>query len=166
MAALLALAASVPLLRSWQLPGSTALPDARPEAEPARLSQREPLVIMTRAGERAFMVELALTPEQQATGLMFRTELADNAGMLFVHDEPHELSMWMKNTYIPLDMLFISRDGAVSRIATMTTPLSEEVIASGGDVVAVLELAGGAAARLNIAPGDKVLSRALGTAAN
>ena len=116
----------------------------------------EPLTIATRSGLQTFAVEMARTPEQQATGLMFRTKLADGAGMLFVHGAPRELRMWMKNTFIPLDMLFIRADGVVHRIEANTQPMSEAEIASGGPVAAVLEIAGGAAARRGIAAGDQV----------
>lgn len=116
----------------------------------------ETLEVATAAGPKAFKVEVARTPEQQAKGLMFRTALDDDHGMLFPHPEPRELTMWMRNTYIPLDMLFIRADGTIHRIEERTEPLSEKVIGSQGDVSAVLELAGGASARLGIKPGDKV----------
>jgi uncharacterized protein len=87
---------------------------------------------------------------------MYRTSLARNTGMLFPYPEARELSMWMKNTYIPLDMIFIRADGTIHRIEAMTEPLSERVIASRGAVTAVLEIAGGAAARLGLKAGDKV----------
>lgn len=101
-------------------------------------------------------VEVAKDPQEKALGLMFRTELADNQGMLFPYDEPRELSMWMHNTYIPLDMLFIRPDGVIHRIEAQAEPLSDRVINSGGPVSAVLELAGGAAKRLGIKEGDRV----------
>ena len=103
-----------------------------------------------------FRVELAETPAQQARGLMFRDRLAADAGMLFVYDTPRHVSMWMKNTLVPLDMLFLAADGAIVRIARWATPLSRETIPSGAPVTAVLELAGGAADRLGLAPGDRV----------
>ncbi len=114
------------------------------------------LTIDTKAGPKTFKIEVARTNEQQATGLMFRTKLTDDAGMLFPHEEPREVTMWMRNTYIPLDMVFIRADGVIHRIEANTEPMSEEIIASNGPVVSVLELAGGAAARLGIAPGDRV----------
>ncbi|MCZ7595209.1 DUF192 domain-containing protein [Hyphomicrobium sp.] len=101
-------------------------------------------------------IEIAQAPEEKSLGLMFRTELADNEGMLFPYGEPRELSMWMHNTYIPLDMLFIRPDGVIHRIETRAEPLSDRVISSGGEVSAVLELPGGAAARLGIKAGDRV----------
>lgn len=116
----------------------------------------EPLEIETKGGLRRFAVEVARTQQQQMTGLMYRTKLADTAGMLFPHPAPAELTMWMRNTYIPLDMLFIGQDGRVVRIEEMTEPMSERVISSEVPATAVLELAGGAAKRLGIATGDLV----------
>ncbi len=116
----------------------------------------ETLDLVTATGVHGIEIEVADTPEKQALGLMFRTALADNAGMLFTHGAPSELTMWMRNTYIPLDMVFIRADGTVHRIEARTEPLSERIITSGGPVIAVLELAGGAAERLGLKPGDKV----------
>jgi uncharacterized protein len=119
--------------------------------------QRETLTLVTAGGERKIEIEVARTPDEQAKGLMFRTELADNKGMLFPYGSPRELTMWMKNTYIPLDMVFIRADGIVHRIEVRTEPLSETVISSGIPASAVLELAGGAAERLGLKPGDRVI---------
>lgn len=117
--------------------------------------------VVTTSGERhVFAVELALTGAQMARGLMFREELAPDAGMLFVFPQ-RVASFWMKNTLIPLDMLFIDRDGRVVRIAERTTPLSEQGVSSRRPVVAVLELAGGTAERLGIEVGSQVESAAL-----
>jgi hypothetical protein len=101
-------------------------------------------------------IEIASDPKEKALGLMFRTELPDAKGMLFPYEEPRELSMWMHNTYIPLDMLFIRPDGVIHRIERRAEPLSDRVINSEGEVSAVLELAGGAADRLGIKAGDRV----------
>jgi uncharacterized membrane protein (UPF0127 family) len=113
------------------------------------------------SGDRVhrFDVWVADTPERQAQGLMFVRDLAPDAGMLFVHDAPREVSMWMKNTYIPLDMLFIDRNGRVVRIAHETTPHSLESITSGAPVTQVLELRGGEAARRGIAVGDRARTK-------
>lgn len=121
-----------------------------------------PLAIETAAGERRFTVELALGDRQQAQGLMYRRRLAPDAGMLFVYRRPQPVAMWMKNTLIPLDMVFIAADGRIVRIAQRTVPLSLETISSGAPVRAVLELNAGTAARLGIKPGDRVRSAALG----
>ena len=119
----------------------------------------ETLVLVTSGGDREIALEVAETPEDMALGLMFRTELADGRGMLFPSPAPREASMWMRNTYISLDMVFIRADGVVHRIEAMTEPLSETIIASRGEVLAVLELAGGAAGRLGLKPGDRVRHR-------
>ncbi len=116
----------------------------------------EPLEIATQKGVVVLEVEVARTPETRSSGLMFRTSLPDRQGMLFDFEEDQPVFMWMKNTYIPLDMLFIRSDGTIARIAEMTTPLSTQTISSGEPVRAVLEIAGGAAAQLGIAPGDHV----------
>lgn len=115
------------------------------------------LEIRTSGGRHRFSVELALTPEQQALGLMHRSELAADAGMLFVHPRERLVHMWMKNTLLPLDMLFLAGDGTIVRVAAETEPLSTRTISSGEPVKGVLELAGGTARRLGIAPGDRVL---------
>lgn len=115
------------------------------------------LTLVTAKGEVKIDIEVAETIDQKSLGLMFRTSLADDKGMLFPYERPQELTMWMRNTYIPLDMVFIRADGRVHRIASRTEPLSERVIASEGDVTAVLELAGGNAERLGLKVGDRVL---------
>ena len=119
--------------------------------------RHEMLTLSTASGEKLVDIEIASTMEEQMRGLMFRTALADTAGMLFPYTPPRELTMWMKNTYIPLDMVFIRADGIVHRIEVSTEPLSETVISSGGPMAAVLELAGGAAERLGLKPGDRVV---------
>lgn len=105
-------------------------------------------------------MELALTPEQRAQGLMFREELAPDAGMLFLFDRESPRAFWMKNTYLPLDLLFLDSGGTIVSIARDTTPLSETPIPSQVPAAAVLELNAGTAARLDIAPGDTVIYRA------
>ena len=114
--------------------------------------ERDRLIIETSANERyPFEVEMALTPGQQAQGLMYRRDLAGDAGMLFVYARDKPIRMWMKNTLIPLDMLFLARDGRVVRVVERAVPRSLRTISSGGDVAAVLELNGGTASRLGIA---------------
>jgi uncharacterized membrane protein (UPF0127 family) len=103
-----------------------------------------------------FRAYLAETPEQQARGLMFVPALPADEGMLFAYDRPQHVSMWMKNTLIPLDMLFIRSDGTIANIAQRTVPGSLAAISSKGKVRAVLELNGGTAARLGIRPGERV----------
>lgn len=116
------------------------------------------LTIVTRAGVRhPFQLEIANTPESRSRGLMFRRELAPDRGMLFEFGAREtEISMWMKNTYIPLDMIFIRANGVIGHIAENTTPLSEATISSNGPVKGVLEVIGGTAKRLGIAAGDRV----------
>jgi uncharacterized protein len=108
-----------------------------------------------------FDVWLADTPRRQAQGLMFVRSLAPARGMLFVHREPRVLTMWMKNTYIPLDMLFIDEKARIVTVVENTTPHSEAVISSGKPAVAVLELAGGEAKRLGLRAGQRVSHPAL-----
>ena len=119
--------------------------------------RRETLKLLTAQGEHVIDVEITETPEEKAQGLMFRSKLADKSGMLFFYDSAQEITMWMRNTYIPLDMVFIRADGAVHRIEARTEPLSENIVASRGPAVACLELAGGAAEKLGLKPGDRVV---------
>ena len=125
--------------------------------------KRGSLTIETVQGARHdFQVELAVTPAQQAQGLMYRRTLAADAGMLFLYGRPRPISMWMKNTLIPLDMLFLARDGRIVRIVERTVPLSLKAIGSEEAVAGVLEVNGGTAARLGIAVGDWVRHAAFG----
>lgn len=124
---------------------------------------REKLVIVTADGKRhEFNVEVAKTPEQQITGLMFRKSVPADSGMLFVWGHPIDSEMWMKNTLVSLDMVFIGADGRISHIAEDTVPESLAVINGGAGVAATLELQGGITAKLGILVGDHVQSPALG----
>jgi len=114
------------------------------------------LEIATKSGPRAFLVEMATTDDEKDLGLMNRRDLPDGQGMLFDFSPPQLVSMWMKNTLIPLDMIFIQADGRVLRVAQNTEPLSTMAIPSGGVVKAVLEVIGGTAKRYGIGPGDQV----------
>jgi hypothetical protein len=114
------------------------------------------LCITSSKKTRAFTVEVAQTGAQQAKGLMFRTELADNAGMIFPFPEPRVASFWMKNTVIPLDIIFVRANGTIESIADNTIPYSTDPVQSGEPVAAVLELRGGLSAELGIAAGDQV----------
>ncbi|WP_421594467.1 DUF192 domain-containing protein [Shinella sp. M27] len=117
----------------------------------------QPLTIVTKGGKsHAFTVELALTPRQREQGLMNRQEMADDKGMLFAFGETRQVFMWMKNTYIPLDMLFIARDGKVRAIKENAEPLSEAIIDSQGPIDYVLELNGGTVKRLGIRAGNRI----------
>ena len=112
--------------------------------------------LVTASGRHVIDVELATTPESRATGLMNRESMPDGQGMLFDFDESRPVSMWMKNTLIPLDMLFIDETGTVASIKTNAQPLSLDTIPSGGPVRYVLELNGGAASRYGVARGDRL----------
>ncbi|MBV9654171.1 MAG: DUF192 domain-containing protein [Acetobacteraceae bacterium] len=126
---------------------------------------KEPLVIVTHDGQpHRFQVEMALTPGQQETGLMFRPSVPADGGMLFDWGAPRESEMWMRNTVAPLDMVFINADGTVRSIAENTVPQSLAVIDSRGPVRATLELAAGTAERLEIRVGDRVQQRIFGNA--
>jgi uncharacterized membrane protein (UPF0127 family) len=114
------------------------------------------LEIATKSGVHIFSVEMATTEDEKQKGLMYRRELADGKGMLFDFSPEQQISMWMKNTYISLDMIFIRADGRILRIAENTEPESTKIITSGGLARGVLEVAAGTAQRYGIAPGDRV----------
>lgn len=126
---------------------------------------KEKLVIVTRDGkDHAFNVEMATTPKEQKTGEMFRTAIPADGGMLFDWGRAQPTQMWMKNTLVPLDMVFINADGKIRSIAENTVPRSLAVIDAGGPVRAVLELNGGTTAKLGIRVGDTVKQRIFGNA--
>lgn len=116
----------------------------------------EPLVIETEGGPVSFTVELALTNEERAHGLMNRATMPADHGMLFDFGEPRGVTMWMRNTVLPLDMIFIDASGVITGIAENTVPYSERIIASPGPVRFVLEVNAGESARRGIEPGNKV----------
>ena len=119
--------------------------------------EQVPLTIRTAAGaEHRFTVEVARTAEEQAQGLMNRQSLAADRGMIFPMSPPRDASFWMKNTLIPLDIIFVRADGTIARIEQNTVPLSLEPVMSLEPVAAVLELAGGRTAELDIQAGDRV----------
>jgi len=124
----------------------------------APAAQEGTLEIATKSGVRVFAVELAVTDEERAKGLMFRKELPEGRGMLFDFKREQPVSMWMQNTYVSLDMIFIRDDGRIARIAENTEVLSERIIPSGAPVRAVLEVVAGTAKKLGIATGDRVAS--------
>ena len=115
-----------------------------------------PLTVTSGDERIAFSVEVADTPEAQARGLMFRTDLGDNEGMIFPYDGTRAQSFWMKNTSLPLDIIYIGPDRRISNIAAETEPYSLDPVYSVGPVLGVLELRGGRAAELGIEPGDLV----------
>ena len=133
-----------------------AIAAAQTHGEPQPLLDQEPLTIETASGPVDFMVEMARSPAEQSRGLMFRDEVPPLSGMLFVHDRPRPISMWMKNTPTSLDMLFIDEAGVIRGIAANTVPFSETVISVAEPMAAVLEILGGEAERLGIEAGDRV----------
>lgn len=122
----------------------------------------EPLIFETAAGPRTFQIEIADTPEQRRVGLMYRRSMPADHGMLFDFGQPQEVSMWMENTYVSLDMVFVGENGRVTRIAENTEPLSTRIISSDGPARYVVELVAGAAKRIGLKPGDKVLHPRVG----
>jgi uncharacterized membrane protein (UPF0127 family) len=153
---LLAALIAVPLAYAWA---------QRPEPTgPQPILPTEKLVIVTKAGKsHIFTVEMALSPEQQEVGEMFRPTVPEDGGMLFDWVSPRESQMWMKNTLAALDMVFVNADGTIRSIAENTVPRSLATIDSRGPVRATLELAAGVTAKLDIRVGDKVQHRLFGT---
>lgn len=121
--------------------------------------QTEQLVLKTGGGDHKFTVEIAESASEQAVGLMFRTSMAADRGMLFIYDKQQPVAMWMKNTYISLDMVFITEKGVVHHVVHNTVPQSLKTIESNGKVLAVLELNAGTADRIGLKPGDTVVHK-------
>jgi len=132
----------------------SAAPDARNPQGPL-----EPLSIDTAKGAVAFQVEIADDDAERERGLMYRTSLAPDRGMLFHFPEAAPRAFWMKNTYIPLDIIYIGADGRIVSIAAQTEPFNETPVPSAGPALGVLEIYGGRAAELGIAVGDQVNHR-------
>ncbi len=124
----------------------------------ARAAEQQTLEIASKGGVHVFSVELAVTDEERARGLMFRRSVPESYGMLFDFKRDQEVSMWMRNTYVSLDMIFIQGDGRIRRIAENTETESDRIIPSGGPVRAVLEVVAGTAKKFGIQPGDRVSS--------
>jgi uncharacterized membrane protein (UPF0127 family) len=161
---LLAFMSVFPLMVRAQVPkqaGSQAAEVTGPQVE----LPKEKLVIIGKDGsQHTFDVEMALSPNQQTVGEMFRPGIPADGGMLFDWGFPRESQMWMRNTLVSLDMVFINPDGTIRSIAEDTTPRSLAVIDSRGPVRATLELAAGTTAALNIRAGDTVKQRIFGNA--
>jgi uncharacterized protein len=117
---------------------------------------QDTLEIVTRGGVHTFAVELATTDAERSRGLMYRRDVPEGTGMLFDFKQDLNITMWMKNTYVSLDMIFIRADGRIHRIAENTEPESEKIVAAGAPVRAVLEVVAGTARKLGIRPGDRV----------
>ena len=128
----------------------------RAQAQTAPEAGLEPLVIVTSTGSHAFSVEVMRTDEERAKGLMFRRFMPKDRGMLFDFKREDNVAMWMKNTYLPLDMVFISKAGVVVNIAQNTEPLSERIIPSGAPTYAVLEVNAGTAKAIGLKVGDRI----------
>jgi hypothetical protein len=126
----------------------------QPEIKPL-----QPLKLVTSRGTYAFLVEFADSDRQREYGLMCRRSLAPDHGMLFDFKTPQPTAFWMRNTLIPLDIVYIRPDGRVLSIARNAAPLDESPLPSGGDIRGVLEIAGGRAAQIGLMPGDKVVHR-------
>lgn len=148
-------AACAGLLMGCRAEPQTAQPTSATRTGEAGL-EIVPLTIRSGDSIHRFNVEVARTEEEQARGLMFRDSLAPNVGMLFPFVPPRPASFWMKNTLIPLDMIFVRADGSIARIADNTVPHSLEPVAVEEPVAAVLEIAGGRAAELGITEADRV----------
>jgi len=120
---------------------------------------KEPLIIQTASGKRLnFIVEIADTNEERQRGLMYRKEMAEDAGMIFDFGVSRRVQMWMENTILPLDMLFVDSTGTIRNIKQNAVPYSQEIIDSMTEVKYVIELNAGVTAKLGIKPGDKVMS--------
>ncbi len=138
--------------QAWQ-----AKPKPAAAATPA--GKLDTVEILTSQGRVKFTVELAITKAEQERGLMFRKSLAPDRGMLFPYNPPRPAAFWMKNTLIPLDIVYIGPDGRVLSIARNAVPHDETPIPSGGVIRGVLEIPGGRAAQLGVLPGDRVLNK-------
>ena len=127
----------------------------------ARGAEQQTLEIASKTGVHLFAVEIAVTDEERARGLMYRRSVPESYGMLFDFKRDQDVSMWMRNTYVSLDMIFIQSDGRIRRIAENTETESDKIISSGGPVRAVLEVVAGTAKKFGIEAGDRVASPAL-----
>ena len=140
--------------QAWQ-----ARPKPAAATSPSPSARLDTVEILTMRGRVKFTVELAITKAEQERGLMFRKALAPDRGMLFPYKPPRRAAFWMKNTLIPLDIIYIGPDGRVLSIARNAVPHDETPLPSGGPVGGVLEIAGGRAAQFGILPGDRVLNK-------
>jgi uncharacterized membrane protein (UPF0127 family) len=147
------------LIRAVLVMAAAALLAAAPPS--ARSAEQQTLEIASKSGVHIFAVEVAVTDQERERGLMFRRSVPEGYGMLFDFKRDQDVSMWMRNTYVSLDMIFIQSDGRIRRIAENTETESDRIISSGGPVRAVLEVVAGTAKKLGIGPGDRVASPAL-----
>jgi uncharacterized membrane protein (UPF0127 family) len=138
-------------------PAPSAATDAAFQPAQLRNFTRSQLTIQRRGGRDTLQIWLAQTPDEQQQGLMFIQQLPADYGMLFVLDAPRPMNMWMKNTYVSLDMLFVDGQGRITHIVERAKPLSEDIISSGGQVAGVFEMAAGEVQRRGIAVGDRLI---------
>jgi uncharacterized membrane protein (UPF0127 family) len=153
------IARSTPLDRRALLGLGAAVVVSRAAEAKTAAVKFEPLEIVTAQGRTRFQVEVVDNDRTRAQGLMYRKSLAPDRGMLFDFKTPRDVSFWMRNTLIPLDMIFIRKDGRVLSIARNAVPHDETPVPSNGPVLGVLEVAGGRAAQIGVYPGDRVLHR-------
>lgn len=131
-------------------------------AQEQRLATNQ-VTIKSQTGEHTFTAEMAVSREEKAQGMMFRTRMGDDEAMLFVYPEPQRMNYWMRNTYIPLDIIFIREDGRILNIIRNAKPQSEDPLKSRGLAIGTLEIRGGRAKELGIRPGDIVIHPLYGT---
>lgn len=137
-------------------PRAAAQTDTQAEMQNSQ-GPTEPLTIVTASGSHEFAVEVMRTPAELEKGLMFRRSMPADHGMIFDFKKPQPVMMWMRNTFIPLDMIFIAASGNVVSVAANAQPQSDNIIHSGRVVLGVLEVNAGTAARIGLKPGDKVV---------
>ena len=149
---------TLPLLAAWALLAATPLRAQSGPIEDLDTFPKGKLEVVTgKKTHLTFDIWLADSPRRQSQGLMFVRSLPSLRGMLFVHESPKPISMWMKNTYIPLDMVFIDSQGRIQQIVAQTTPHSLDVIRSNEPASAVLEIGGGEAEKLGLKAGQHVI---------
>ncbi|WP_374470465.1 DUF192 domain-containing protein [Phenylobacterium sp.] len=156
--ALAALALSLVLAPAAQAQDIPRQDPARCKAQP-EITPLQPLQIVTQRGRASFQVEVAATEKQRQYGMMCRKSMAPDRGMLFAFSRPQEMAFWMRNTLIPLDIIYIRPNGVVLSVVANARPLDESLLPSNGVAIAALEIPGGRAAQLGILPGDRVIHR-------
>ena len=141
------------------LGATSTMADARSDAQQldSRFARSTLQIATPDAKLHKIDVWIADNDARRARGLMFVDDMSDDAGMLFIYPQPQDISMWMKNTHLSLDMLFVNADGRVHRVVANTKPMSLDTISSDGSVLAVIELKAGSAARMKIRPGARVI---------
>ncbi|GMN04166.1 DUF192 domain-containing protein [Erythrobacter sp. MTPC3] len=157
IAALAVIAAACAPVGTAEDAAPAAASQADPDEHPVSGLQVINLEVVSGGTRHPFRVEVAASSQAQSDGLMFRTEMGENEGMIFPSDPPRARSFWMKNTPLSLDIIFIGTDGRITNIAANTVPYSMESVPSAGITTGVLELVGGRAAQLGIEPGDAVV---------